>query len=208
MGQISTIPRPNFMGRQVKKYDFVITNAGSQAANQMQTGMAPSAKDLIALYARLGDQIHIIREYEDEECRMYGKSNMQELVEEQKKEFGKGNVPVPMLQVDGPICQPGAAPHQATETPQQFSAPQNQLPPPQPVSPTPPPPTAPQVTYFKAGPYEFKNENGKVYQKMWLPLTDEEMRNYRLISEKNGKVLPMEGKRIEMQKWVLPQTGE
>lgn len=70
------------------------------------------------------------------------------------------------------------------------------------VAPNPPP-----IKYFTVGGIDCKLENGKVYQKQWVKLVPAEAENIRVISDANNKVMNMNGKHIEMQKWVLADTS-
>ena len=62
------------------------------------------------------------------------------------------------------------------------------------------------VKFFKVGSVECKLENGKVYQRQWMQLTDQEMSNYRLISDSSNKIVSMNGKHLEAKKWVLAES--
>lgn len=74
--------------------------------------------------------------------------------------------------------------------------------------------TAPQPVqtrkpkYYKVGDIEIKDDNGKIYQKQWMKLTDAEAANFRLVSDKNNAISNMNGKHLEMKKWVLVQNSE
>lgn len=58
------------------------------------------------------------------------------------------------------------------------------------------------IKYYKIGDIEIKDDNGKIYQKQWLALTDSEAANLRVISTKDNKIVNLTGKRFEMKKWV------
>ena len=62
--------------------------------------------------------------------------------------------------------------------------------------------------YYKVGDIEIKDDNGKIYQKQWMKLTDTEASNFRLVSDKNNAIASMNGKHLEMKKWVLVQNSE
>ena len=62
--------------------------------------------------------------------------------------------------------------------------------------------------YYKVGDIEIKDDNGKIYQKQWMKLTDTEASNFRLVSDKNNAIANMNGKHLEMKKWVLVQNSE
>lgn len=57
--------------------------------------------------------------------------------------------------------------------------------------------------YFKIGDIEVKDDNGKIYQKQWMILSESESNNIRVINNKNNSVVNMTGKHFEMKKWVL-----
>jgi hypothetical protein len=46
-------------------------------------------------------------------------------------------------------------------------------------------------------------ENGKIYQKQWMKILGTEVGNYRLISDSNNREISMNGKHLEVLKWVL-----
>ena len=62
--------------------------------------------------------------------------------------------------------------------------------------------------YYKVGDIEIKDDNGKIYQKQWMKLTNAEASNFRLVSDKNNAIVNMNGKHLEMKKWVLVQNSE
>jgi hypothetical protein len=62
--------------------------------------------------------------------------------------------------------------------------------------------------FFKIGNIEIKDDNGKIYQKQWLKLTDEEMSNFRIVNNKNNAVVNLKDKSIEMKRWVLVESSE
>ena len=73
---------------------------------------------------------------------------------------------------------------------------------------TPQPIQARKPKYYKVGDIEIKDDNGKIYQKQWMKLTNAEASNFRLVSDKNNAIASMNGKHIEMKKWVLVQNSE
>ena len=62
--------------------------------------------------------------------------------------------------------------------------------------------------FYKIGNIEIKDDNGKIYQKQWLKLTDEEMLNFRIVNNKNNAVVNLKDKSIEMKRWVLVENSE
>ena len=73
---------------------------------------------------------------------------------------------------------------------------------------TPQPIQARKPKYYKVGDIEIKDDNGKIYQKQWMKLTNAEASNFRLVSDKNNAIASMNGKHLEMKKWVLVQNSE
>lgn len=64
--------------------------------------------------------------------------------------------------------------------------------------------------YYKIGDIEIKNDNGRIYQRQWVRLTDTEASNLRIINTKTNKIVSMTDKHIEMKRWILVEdhTGE
>ena len=172
-----------------KKFDIIIHDQDPQVKPVKESGVvAASVQDLISTYKMCGQNVEILREYEDEESKNYGR--MDPAVEEQLKQAieSKGgklsnhenmNTQVINTQVskDGKII------------PEQREYPS----------------TTPK--FFKVGNIECKIENGKVYQKQWMRLSDTEMNNYRIVSDKNNKISTLKDKHIEMLKWVISEDN-
>lgn len=57
--------------------------------------------------------------------------------------------------------------------------------------------------YFRVGDIDVKDDNGKIYQKQWMRVTDAEAENIRVINDKNNAAVNLTGKHIEIKKWVL-----
>lgn len=57
--------------------------------------------------------------------------------------------------------------------------------------------------FFKVGDVELKDDNGKIYQKQWIKLTEIEASNLRVINDKTNAIFNLNGKHIEMKKWIL-----
>ena len=118
-------------------------------------------------------------------------------------------------EIDPPTKEQIAAQQQATSAvQQQMQAPIAQAASQQVVIQQPILQTAPQPIqarkpkYYKVGDIEIKDDNGKIYQKQWMKLTDTEASNFRLVSDKNNAIASMNGKHLEMKKWVLVQNSE
>lgn len=62
--------------------------------------------------------------------------------------------------------------------------------------------------YYKVGDIELKDDNGKIYQKQWLRLTDSEASNFRIINDKTNSIFNLKDRHIEMKKWVLVDSTD
>lgn len=62
--------------------------------------------------------------------------------------------------------------------------------------------------YFTVGGVECKMDNGKIYQKQWVRIIGTEAGNYRLISDSNNREISMNGKHLEVLKWVLVEDED
>lgn len=62
--------------------------------------------------------------------------------------------------------------------------------------------------YFRVGDVEVKDDNGKIYQKQWVKLTDSEASNIRIVNDKNNAIVNLNGKHIEMKKWILVENSD
>lgn len=231
---MTVIPRaPNLQGK-MRKYRYVVVNDNNM--KEPQIGMAPNPQYLKNLLEATGDKIMILEELPpDGETANYGKLDVQAALQQnqsangwaaggqlnptgmidmsgmdqnqlaslanmQNKLAGNGNINGQVIQ--GQV-QPGQI--QGQPAPQQLPGPQ--------VASAPQPATAPapqvkeEPKYFTIAGIECKQENGKIYQKQWMRISEVEMANYRLISDKNNKILPMVGKHLEIQKWVLSEDN-
>lgn len=169
-----------------KKFDIIIHDQDPQVKPVKESGVvAASVQDLISTYKMCGQNVEIIREYEDEESKNYGK--MDPFVEEQLKQAieSKGGK-LKVQQNKNPKIPVSRNENIVKE---QISIPQS-IP-----------------KFFKVGNIECKIENGKVYQKQWMRLSDTEMNNYRIISDKNNKISILKDKHIEMLKWVITEDN-
>lgn len=61
---------------------------------------------------------------------------------------------------------------------------------------------------YKIGGIEIKNDNGKIYQKQWMQLSESEAKNIRIVNDKTNGIVNLKGKHIEMMKWVLVENSE
>ena len=61
---------------------------------------------------------------------------------------------------------------------------------------------------YKIGGIEIKNDNGKIFQKQWMQLSENEAKNIRVVNDKTNGIVSLKGKHIEMMKWVLVENSE
>ena len=61
---------------------------------------------------------------------------------------------------------------------------------------------------FKVGDIEIKEDNGTVYQKQWVRLTDKEAKNFRIVNTDNNKLVNLKGKHIEMKRGIKVENSE
>lgn len=64
-----------------------------------------------------------------------------------------------------------------------------------------------EVKYYRVGDIDIKDDNGKLYQKQWMKLTDSEASNFRIINDKNNSIVNLVGKHIEMKKWIAIENS-
>ena len=205
------IPTAPNLNARMRKFRFIVLNNGPEGQMSMreqpQIGIAPSPQYLIQLYAASGDKIRILEELPpDGETNSYGKMDISKMIGAEqtqdwaaKGSLGAGKMMATNASEDqikaleamhngtATPSAPGQAPQQAVNQSQQA---------PQPKA---------QPTFFKIGSIECKMENGKVYQKQWMRVSETEMANYRLISDKNNKIMPMTGKHLEVLRWALSE---
>ena len=62
------------------------------------------------------------------------------------------------------------------------------------------------IKYYKVGDIDIKDDNGKLYQKQWMKLSDAEASNLRVINDKNNQLVNLTGKHFEMKKWILVEN--
>lgn len=61
--------------------------------------------------------------------------------------------------------------------------------------------------FYRIGDIDIKNDNGKIYQKQWIKLSDSEASNFRIINDKNNAIVKLIGKHLEMKKWILVEDN-
>ena len=214
--QMSIIPRPTLGGRK-RKFTYVIL--GDPEFGAPRTAIAGSPQELYALLSMNlpeGQSVRILNELPpDDETKNYGKFDVNQAMGDltnQGNWAAKGSLGAgKMIDMNADEAQ-----LKALQAMHGGGVPQSQ---PQPAAPVgqpqaqqvvqqPQPPKASEPTYFKIGSIECKMVDGKVYQKQWMRVSDAELANYRLISDKNNKILPMEGKHLEVLKWTLSQDEQ
>lgn len=62
--------------------------------------------------------------------------------------------------------------------------------------------------FYKIGGIEVKDDNGKIYQKQWMKLSDAEAKNIRIVNDKTNSIVNLSGKHFEMLKWILVENSE
>jgi len=58
------------------------------------------------------------------------------------------------------------------------------------------------------GDISVKYDGDKVYQKQWVRLTSQEAKNFRVVSDSNNKIVSMNDKHLEAQRWVMIEDAE
>lgn len=166
---------------KMKKFDIVIfTEDEGREQQRMENGVyGQSAQQLIALYAATGERIKILREYDDIPVKKPIEATPQNITTNEIN----------------PIEEQKSIP-QTVPTPKISSQ--------QPVYATVPKKTPPK--YFSICGTECKFEDDKIYQKQWVKILGNEASQYRLISDANNKEISLNGKHLEMLKWVLVQN--
>ena len=142
-------------------------------------------QDKLALYKDCGQMAKVVREIDPPTKQQIAIAQQQASLAVQQ-------------QMQAPIAQ--AAPQQVATQQVAIQQPILQAAP-QPIQ-------ARKPKYYKVGDIEIKDDNGKIYQKQWMKLTNAEASNFRLVSDKNNAIASMNGKHLEMKKWVLVQNSE
>lgn len=62
--------------------------------------------------------------------------------------------------------------------------------------------------YYKIGNIDIKDDNGTIYQKQWVRLSDDEASNFRIVNDKTNALVTLKGKSIEMKKWIRVEDAE
>lgn len=191
-----------------KKYDIRVCDIdanGQKKWHEEHGIMASSTQELINIYNMCGQEIQILHEYQDEESKNYGH---QKLLNPDKVNMSTGYGATGLMKVsledqkkvDELVSkQTQEVPKEQTlinQIPQQIKQVEQKI-----VVKEPP-------KYFNIGGIKCKMENGKFYQKQWMRLSDEEMSEIRIVSDKSNKICPIKDKHIEVLKWVLTEDAE
>ena len=208
----------------MKKFDIVVFDGTKRREDNGV--MANSPQELAALYAMTDEKIvEVLREYEDDDCKRYGKFDPNEILQKMNTPMAKGTMAPGsgMMRVSDDIqkmidstVSGGAMDNADADVVKTTSS---VVPPDVPRGTIPPipgtatglirinpsvKPSAPRDTvYFKVGDVECKMENGTVYQKKWAPASESDMRKIRVVFDKTRKDVPMAGKHIEILKWEI-----
>ena len=211
--------------RKMKKFDIVkeVLNADGSSRQVMENGViAFNRKQLVEMYDSCGERIiNILKEYSDDDSqkagkpRMYSKDDVAAIKNEMEHMRGAHGEKIStasldnLLNGDNVAFVGGNGNH--TEKPVQTAGgeivPSNmrKVPFRQLVSPKPAPVQVVEKKppkYFKIGGVEVKEDNGKIFQKQWCIVPITEMHNYRIVIDSSNKIVSMNGKHIEVKKWV------
>lgn len=183
----------------MKCFDIEIAEFDEERGMQTRREMgvfAPSRKILAQTYADCGARIKIIREYEKE-------NDVTEGMPEQSPP-SRPALPPPPVPSDPPTADPPEPTKVIQPLPTSHPCPPIHLP----TKAETPVPVDPKPKFFSVAGIECKLENGKVYQKQWVKLLGQSASNYRLISDKNNREIPLVGKHLEVLKWVSVEDEE
>ena len=163
----------------MKKFDIVIFSPDEDGEHQRtENGVyGQSAQQLMALYAQTGERIQILREYGDLPTEK--KPPIQEVPQNVKS--------IPQ-QIPQQALQQNIQPQSQPQQPEYVQVKKKSPP-----------------KYFSICGTDCKFEDDKIYQKQWVKILGNEATQYRLISDSNNKEVSLNGKHLEMLKWVLVQ---
>lgn len=194
----------------VKKFDILVHDQDNNVPPKKESGvMAESPKALEAMYRMCGQNIEILRTYSDDECENYGKFDLKKAMTEQEKPSctgklgnGTGLLKIDPKEMENFTKSMGGTKQTNDKVSDMVKKPtvsnQDFL---NKKLPSPP-------KFFQVGGIKCKMENGKLYQKQWMRLTDNEADEIRIVSDKNNKICPLTNKHIEILKWVLVEDEE
>lgn len=164
-----------------KLYDISIHELDSNGnpIEYTETGVhADSREELIKIYKACDQKITILREYSDPD------SSDAIIMKSESSVSNNSNCSQINIQPPQPT-QPTPLPFIQDNSIHQNKAKINEPP-----------------RYFNIAGVECKMENGKIYQKQWMRIIGTEAGNYRLISDSNNREISMNGKHLEVLKWV------
>ena len=205
----------------MKKFDIVVFDGVKRREDHGVMAESPAA--LASIYAMTDEKIvEVLREYEDEDCKKYGKFDPQEILSKMDTPMAKGTMAPGsgMMRIsddmqkliDGSVSAmpsaPSPQPQASTNVPRGTIPPvpgsfDGLIPASRPNPSVRPVQPSGNVVFFKVGNVECKMENGVVYQKKWSPATETDMRSIRVVLDKTGKELSMAGKHVELLKWEV-----
>lgn len=175
---------PEKRRKMAKKYDVIVYDSDPNVKPDKQYGLvAENAEALMKMFEMCGQSIEIVKVYEDDESHNFNSA----------KQHTAKNTTQNQQETNAEITQTPTAIDIAPSAPSTVQIPPRQY---VPVVKT-------QPKYFDIGGIKCKIENGKMYQKQWMRLSDKESMEFRLVSDTNNKICPIKGKHIEIMKWVL-----
>lgn len=68
------------------------------------------------------------------------------------------------------------------------------------------PQTKPKI--ITIGDIQLKYDGDKIYQKQWVKVSSHEAANIRIVNDSNNKLVNLDGKHIEVKKWILVEQNE
>ena len=175
---------PEKRRKMAKKYDVIVYDSDPNVKPYKQYGLvAENAEALMKMFEMCGQSIEVVKVYEDDESHNFNsaKQHTAKIAAQNQQETN-----VEVTQTPTAIDIASSAPSTVQIPPQQCV----------PVVKT-------QPKYFDIGGIKCKIDNGKMYQKQWMRLSDKESMEFRLVSDTNNKICPIKGKHIEVMKWVL-----
>ena len=197
-----------------KRYDIRVSDPSATGGTieHIESGvMANSKEELKSIYQMCGQTIQILREYEDETSKNYGKQKLidpssvhldtslgggtgfMKVSQEEQEKINKFIQNSNNNTQNEELKKPTQTPTVATTQQKPIQNPIQQVQPPK---------------YFSIGGVKCKMENGKFYQKQWMKLSEEEASEIRIVSDKNNKICPLTNKHIEVLKWVVTEDSE
>ena len=178
-----------------KKYDIIVyeVDVNGQKKSHIENGiMGNSPSEIINIYKMCGQEVQIVKEYSDEESNNYGRKQH---IDENDVVMNTSNGGTGLMKISNDMKQ------KIEEYSSQKEHTKNDLHTKQTNHNTPP-------KFLNVGGIKCKIENGKLYQKQWIKLSDNESEEIRIISNKTNKIFPLTDKHIEIMKWVLVEESD